>query len=70
MPRVLIIDPQFAHEPDIERAAAGPNTMTTFGGDLISPSLMSGLTKGSQMIELYNALDTAFLGSEVDGFYP
>jgi lactate dehydrogenase-like 2-hydroxyacid dehydrogenase len=24
MPRVLIIDPQFAHEPDIERAAAGP----------------------------------------------
>ena len=48
-----------------ERAAAGPNTMTTFGGDLISPSLMSGLTKGAQMIELYNALgtDLAVLGN-------
>lgn len=47
-----------------ERAAA-PNSVTTFGGDLISPSLMSGLTKGSQMIELYNALgtDLAVLGN-------
>jgi len=47
-----------------ERAQA-PNSVTTFGGDLISPSLMSGLTKGSQMIELYNALgtDLAVLGN-------
>jgi 5'-nucleotidase/UDP-sugar diphosphatase len=47
-----------------ERAQA-PNSLTTFGGDLISPSLMSGLTKGSQMIELYNALgtDVAVLGN-------
>src|SRR4051794_5406167 len=40
-----------------ERAQA-PSSMTTFGGDLISPSLMSGLTKGSQMVELLNALGT------------
>lgn len=47
-----------------ERAAA-PHSMTTFGGDLISPSLMSGLTKGSQMIEMMNAVgaDLAVLGN-------
>ncbi|MGQ0663009.1 MAG: bifunctional metallophosphatase/5'-nucleotidase [Pseudomonadota bacterium] len=38
-----------------ERAAAR-NSLTTLGGDLISPSLMSGLTKGTQMIELMNAI--------------
>jgi 2',3'-cyclic-nucleotide 2'-phosphodiesterase (5'-nucleotidase family) len=38
-----------------ERAAA-EHSVTTFGGDLISPSVMSGLTKGSQMIELMNAI--------------
>jgi 2',3'-cyclic-nucleotide 2'-phosphodiesterase (5'-nucleotidase family) len=42
---------------DRERAA-NPNTITTFGGDLISPSVMSGVTKGAQMIDLYNALGT------------
>ena len=36
--------------------ARNPHTITTFGGDLLSPSLMSGLTKGSQMIELTNAI--------------
>lgn len=36
--------------------AANPNTLTTFGGDLLSPSVMSALTKGAQMVELYNAL--------------
>jgi len=47
-----------------ERGAA-QHHITTFGGDLISPSLMSGLTKGAQMIELYNALgtDLAVLGN-------
>ena len=40
-----------------ERANA-EHSITTFGGDLISPSVMSGLTKGAQMIELYNALGT------------
>jgi 2',3'-cyclic-nucleotide 2'-phosphodiesterase (5'-nucleotidase family) len=36
--------------------ARNPLTLTTFGGDLLSPSLLSGLTKGSQMIELTNAV--------------
>ena len=40
-----------------ERANA-EHSITTFGGDLISPSVMSGLTKGTQMIELMNALGT------------
>src|SRR5262249_33977830 len=38
-----------------ERAQAA-NSVTTFGGDLISPSLMSGLTKGKQMIDLMNTI--------------
>jgi 2',3'-cyclic-nucleotide 2'-phosphodiesterase (5'-nucleotidase family) len=42
---------------DQERAQ-NPNSIVTFGGDLISPSVMSGLTKGAQMIDLYNALGT------------
>ncbi len=47
-----------------ERAGA-KHHLTTFGGDLISPSVMSGLTKGSQMIELMNAIgvDAAGLGN-------
>ncbi len=47
-----------------ERAKA-QNHLTTLGGDLISPSVMSGLTKGTQMIELMNAvgLDVAGLGN-------
>ena len=39
------------------------NHLVTLGGDLISPSVMSGLTKGKQMIELMNAL-----GLDVAGF--
>jgi 2',3'-cyclic-nucleotide 2'-phosphodiesterase (5'-nucleotidase family) len=47
-----------------ERARA-ENHLTTLGGDLLSPSVMSGLTKGSQMIDLFNALglDLASLGN-------
>jgi len=47
-----------------ERAQA-PASMTTFGGDLLSPSLMSGLTKGAQMVEVLNAIgiDLAVLGN-------
>ncbi|NKB56918.1 MAG: bifunctional metallophosphatase/5'-nucleotidase [Alphaproteobacteria bacterium] len=39
--------------------------LTIFGGDLISPSVMSSLTKGAQMIEMMNAinLDVAGLGN-------
>ncbi len=40
---------------EAERARAD-NTITTFGGDLLSPSVMSGLTKGEQMIDLFNAI--------------
>src|SRR5262245_17519902 len=47
-----------------ERAAA-PGAITTLGGDLISSSMMSGITKGTQMIELENAigLDIAVVGN-------
>ncbi len=35
-----------------QERAANPHTLTTFGGDLLSPSIMSAITQGSQMIEL------------------
>ena len=54
-----------------ERAAAD-HSITTFGGDLISPSVMSGLTKGKQMVELMNAigLDVAVPGNHEFDFGP
>lgn len=54
-----------------ERAAA-QHSITTFGGDLISPSVMSGLTKGTQMIELMNAIgaDVAVPGNHEFDFGP
>ncbi|UCH75175.1 MAG: 5'-nucleotidase C-terminal domain-containing protein [Rhodospirillales bacterium] len=54
-----------------ERAAA-QHSITTFGGDLISPSVMSGLTKGTQMIELMNAVgvDVAVPGNHEFDFGP
>ncbi len=54
-----------------ERAAA-QHSITTFGGDLISPSVMSGLTKGTQMIELMNAIgmDVAAPGNHEFDFGP
>jgi len=47
-----------------ERVAA-PDAITTLGGDLIASSMMSGITKGTQMIELMNAigLDLAVVGN-------
>ena len=47
-----------------ERAAA-PGAITTLGGDLIASSMMSGITKGTQMIEMVNAigLDIAVVGN-------
>ncbi|MFM8988163.1 MAG: bifunctional metallophosphatase/5'-nucleotidase, partial [Alphaproteobacteria bacterium] len=50
----------------IRREKAGAaHAMVTFGGDLLSPSLMSGLTRGAQMIDVMNAvgLDIAVLGN-------
>ena len=35
---------------------AGGNVLVTFGGDTISPSLMSGLDEGAHMIDLLNGL--------------
>jgi 5'-nucleotidase / UDP-sugar diphosphatase len=54
-----------------ERANA-EHSITTFGGDLISPSVLSGLTQGAQMVELYNLLgtDIAVLGNHEFDFGP
>jgi 5'-nucleotidase/UDP-sugar diphosphatase len=40
------------------KRARADHSITTFGGDLISPSVISGPAKGAQMIELLNALGT------------
>ena len=54
-----------------ERARSA-HTITTFGGDLLSPSVLSGLSKGAQMIELTNALgvEVAVLGNHEFDFGP
>jgi 5'-nucleotidase/UDP-sugar diphosphatase len=54
-----------------ERAEA-ERSITTFGGDLISPSVLSALTQGTQMVELYNLLgiDVAVLGNHEFDFGP
>ncbi len=51
---------------------ASEHSITTFGGDLISPSVMSGLTKGAQMIEIMNAIgvDVAVPGNHEFDFGP
>ncbi len=41
-----------------EERARRPNTITTFGGDLLSPSILSGLTQGAPMIAMLNAIKT------------
>ena len=55
-----------------QERARSPNTITTFGGDLLSPSILSGMTKGAQMIELIDALgvDIAVLGNHEFDFGP
>ena len=58
-----------------ERARAdaeGGVVIVTFGGDMISPSLLSGLDKGQHMIELANAIgfDIAVLGNHEFDFGP
>ncbi|WP_431856457.1 bifunctional metallophosphatase/5'-nucleotidase [Azospirillum sp.] len=35
-----------------------PAAITTLGGDFLSPSLMSGTTKGAQMVDMFNAIGT------------
>ena len=53
-------------------ARKAEHSITTFGGDLISPSVLSGMTQGAQMIELYNLLgtDIAVLGNHEFDFGP
>ena len=55
-----------------EERAKAEHSITTFGGDLISPSVLSGMTQGAQMIELYNLLgtDIAVLGNHEFDFGP
>ena len=55
-----------------EERARNPDTIVTFGGDLLSPSVLSGLTKGEQMIEIFNALgfDLAVPGNHEFDFGP
>jgi 5'-nucleotidase/UDP-sugar diphosphatase len=45
-----------------QERAAHPNTVTTVGGDFLSPSLLSGLTEGAQMIDLFNAVGVDLVG--------
>jgi 2',3'-cyclic-nucleotide 2'-phosphodiesterase (5'-nucleotidase family) len=54
-----------------ERAAAA-HSITTFGGDLISPSILSQMLQGAQMIEFMNALglDVAVPGNHEFDFGP
>ena len=58
-----------------ERARAeaeGGLAVVTFGGDMISPSVLSGIDKGAHMIELANAVgfDVAVLGNHEFDFGP
>lgn len=41
-----------------EERAKNANTLVTFGGDLLSPSLLSGITEGKHMIEFMNKIGT------------
>ena len=54
-----------------ERAAA-PDAITTVGGDFLSPSLLSGTTRGEQMITLFNAIgvDAVTFGNHEFDFGP
>ena len=52
--------------------AAGGSVVVTFGGDMISPSLMSGIDKGAHMIALADAIgfDIGVLGNHEFDFGP
>ncbi|MBY6262520.1 bifunctional metallophosphatase/5'-nucleotidase [Azospirillum sp. 412522] len=54
-----------------ERAVA-PDAITTVGGDFLSPSLLSGTTRGEQMIALFNAVgvDAVTFGNHEFDFGP
>jgi 5'-nucleotidase / UDP-sugar diphosphatase len=52
--------------------ADGGLALVTFGGDMISPSLLSGIDKGAHMIDLANAIgiDVAVVGNHEFDFGP
>lgn len=52
--------------------ALGATVMVTFGGDMISPSLLSGIDKGANMIDMANTvgIDYAVLGNHEFDFGP
>ena len=54
-----------------ERQAA-QYSVTTLGGDIVSPSVLSAITKGAHMIALYQAIgaDVAVLGNHEFDFGP
>ncbi len=43
-----------------EQRATSANSLTTFGGDLLSPSIMSSFHRGAQMIELMSRATARF----------
>ena len=45
---------------EAERARAPGATLTTFGGDLLSPSVLSSILRGAQMVDLMNAVGLDF----------
>lgn len=53
-------------------AEVGASVVVTFGGDMISPSLLSGIDKGANMIDMANAvgIDFAVLGNHEFDFGP
>jgi 5'-nucleotidase/UDP-sugar diphosphatase len=48
------------------------NTLTTVAGDFLSPSILSGITKGAQMVDLFNAIgvDLVSFGNHEFDFGP
>ena len=61
-----------AAEERARAEAEGGLAVVTFGGDMISPSVLSGIDKGAHMIDLANAIgfDVAVLGNHEFDFGP
>lgn len=58
---------------DVQKARTDTQkVLVSFGGDLLSPSILSGLTKGKHMIEFMNAIqtDVAVVGNHEFDFGP
>jgi 5'-nucleotidase / UDP-sugar diphosphatase len=55
-----------------QERAQHANTITTVGGDFLSPSILSGITKGAQMVELFGAIgvDLVTFGNHEFDFGP